>query len=342
VRRGVSNEGHALVFLPGMSAVAAIARDAGAMTCILHGDRSQEEQDRAVVPRQRKKVILATNVAESSLTIEGVGTVVDSGLVRSAMSAPWSGLPVLRVVSCSRASCDQRAGRAARTRNGRAIRLYTKADYAARPAHDVPEIQRMDLAQTVFELRAAGVRDLEWLDPPRHDGRASPFEDRRALATSSGSIRRDRARLRPPRSLRGGSGPSTLTARSPISGARWWPPHSIRACRGSLRKPGRAARRSRGRGRSRSCSAKGTRSNERSTRSVFFVLEAHHHIVGVTHDHEIATASCSAAARPLRPPAGNETGDWCDARVVLRSALGADGFHDSSTGGNGAAGFAYK
>lgn len=175
VRRALREDsgGHVLVFLPGMreialaeEAVRPIADAAGAITCILHGDRPPEEQDRAVAPSARRKVILSTNVAESSITIEGVGVVVDSGLVNSANVAPWSGLPTLRVVKASRASCTQRAGRAGRTREGRAFRLYTRADFESRPAHDVPEIQRLDLAQTVLELRAAGIRDVDWLDPP--------------------------------------------------------------------------------------------------------------------------------------------------------------------------------
>lgn len=171
VRRALreESEGHVLVFLPGMGEIVRAEealKNVHDRVFILHGDRSREEQDRAVAPSDARKVILATNVAESSITIEGVSAVVDSGLVRSAQTAPWSGLPVLRVVKASRASCVQRAGRAGRTRNGRAYRLFSKADFDARPAHDVPEIQRMDLAQTLLELHAANVSDLEWLDAP--------------------------------------------------------------------------------------------------------------------------------------------------------------------------------
>ena len=132
----------------------------------LHGDLSPQEQDAAVRPGTRRKVILSTNVAESSVTIEGVVAVIDSGLARVASQAPWSGLPRLRVEKVSRASATQRAGRAGRTRPGRCLRLYTRADLDARPEHEAPEIRRLDLTQTMLELAAAGAGDVPWLEPP--------------------------------------------------------------------------------------------------------------------------------------------------------------------------------
>lgn len=175
VRRALGEEtsGHVLVFLPGMreirqadEAVRAVVESAGALVLALHGDLSADEQDRATGASDRRKVILSTNVAESSVTIPDVVAVVDTGLVRSASTSPWSGLGALRVVKASRASCAQRAGRAGRTRPGRAYRLFTRSDFDARPAADSPEVRRTDLAQTLLELRGAGVRDLEWLDAP--------------------------------------------------------------------------------------------------------------------------------------------------------------------------------
>src|SRR6185295_8804124 len=127
------------------------------------------EQDRALGPSDRNKVILATNVAETSLTIEGVVAVVDSGLARVASHAPWSGLPTLALRPVSKASATQRAGRAGRTRPGVCLRLYTAGDFGARPAFDAPEIARADLAETVLELAAAGVRDpagFAWFEAP--------------------------------------------------------------------------------------------------------------------------------------------------------------------------------
>lgn len=173
-------DGHVLVFLPGAAEIRRaletcqkLASEHGLALLPLHGDLPPAEQDRAVGRSDARKVIFSTNVAESSVTIEGVVAVVDSGLVRVARHAPWSGLPVTSVEKTSRASATQRAGRAGRTRPGRALRLYTKADYDARPEHDTPEIQRVDLAQTLLELHAAGAQDLAWLDPPKPDALAA-------------------------------------------------------------------------------------------------------------------------------------------------------------------------
>lgn len=167
-------EGHVLVFLPGAAeirrtteACEKIAVENDLMMVALHGDLSPADQDRAVGPSPKRKVILSTNVAESSVTIDGVVAVIDSGLVRVARHASWSGLPTLAVEKTSRASATQRAGRAGRTAPGRCIRLYTKGDFDMRPAHDTPEIARVDLSQTLLELYAAGAHDLEWLDPPK-------------------------------------------------------------------------------------------------------------------------------------------------------------------------------
>jgi ATP-dependent helicase HrpB len=168
-------DGDILVFLPGaaeirraIDACAPIAHRADLLVLPLHGDLPPAEQDRAVKPADRRKVILSTNVAETSVTIDGVVAVIDSGLARMASHAPWSGMPVLRVGPISRASATQRAGRAGRTREGRCIRLYTKHDHDTRPSHDAPEIKRLDLAETVLELRASGVDPARfaWFEAP--------------------------------------------------------------------------------------------------------------------------------------------------------------------------------
>jgi ATP-dependent helicase HrpB len=168
--------GHVLVFLPGAAeirrahtACAPLARRHGWLLLPLHGDQSPQEQDRAVGPSEQPKVILSTNVAESSITIEGVGAVVDSGLARVASYSSWSGLPTLQVARISQASANQRAGRAGRTGPGRVVRLYPVEDLARRPAHDTPEIARADLAPAALLLHAMGVGGLgalAWLDPP--------------------------------------------------------------------------------------------------------------------------------------------------------------------------------
>src|SRR5262245_1373881 len=169
-------DGDILVFLPGaaeirraQTACAAAAERHDLMVLPLHGDLSAEEQDRAVKPAAKRKVILSTNVAESSVTIDGVVAVIDSGLARVAGHSPWSGLPTLNVARVSKASATQRAGRAGRTRPGRCLRLYTAQDFNARPDHDLPEVRRADLAEPALELHAAGVADLNkfnWFEPP--------------------------------------------------------------------------------------------------------------------------------------------------------------------------------
>lgn len=168
--------GDILVFLPGAFEMRRAARALERMPGIgqlaltqLHGDLSPEEQDRALAPAGRPKVILSTNVAESSVTIEGVTAVVDSGLARVAVDSPWTGIPSLEVARISQASATQRAGRAGRTAPGRVIRLYTQEEFVRRPGQDPPEIQRRELAQLVLDLHGCGVADagaLPWLTPP--------------------------------------------------------------------------------------------------------------------------------------------------------------------------------
>jgi ATP-dependent helicase HrpB len=166
-------DGHILIFLPGareirlaIDASESAARAHGLTALPLHGDLTPEEQDRAVKSGGGRKAIFATNVAESSITIDGVVGVVDTGLARVAAHSAWSGLSELVVAKISRASATQRAGRAGRTREGRALRLYTKADFESRPEQETPEIARADLASTALELHSWGRADLRWLEPP--------------------------------------------------------------------------------------------------------------------------------------------------------------------------------
>jgi ATP-dependent helicase HrpB len=180
--------GDILVFLPG---AAEIRRAQGALSSLrevdvvmLHGDLSPEEQDRAIRTGPRRKVILSTNVAETSVTIEGVVAVVDSGLHRLASHSPWSGLPTLKVAKISRASATQRAGRAGRLRPGRCLRLYPKHDFDTRPAHDPPEVARVDLTETVLLLSALGVADLEWFEAPA----PASLEAARSLLSRLGAL----------------------------------------------------------------------------------------------------------------------------------------------------------
>ena len=191
-------DGDVLVFLPGAGeirraaeACADVARAAGLDVVALHGDLPPAEQDRAVSPGPRRKLILSTNVAESSITIEGVTAVIDSGLARVARHSAWTGLPALRVEPVSQASAAQRAGRAGRTQPGRCLRLYTRHDHDGRRAHDDPEILRADLAQVALDLAAAGcvMTELSWLDdPPEPAVRAATELLDRLGATDAGAL----------------------------------------------------------------------------------------------------------------------------------------------------------
>jgi ATP-dependent helicase HrpB len=170
------HSGDTLIFLPGaveirraMRACDVVARRAGLLVLPLHGSLPVSEQDRALSPASQRKLIVATNVAESSITVEGVTAVIDSGLARFATYSHWSGLPALHVGRVSKASAKQRAGRAGRTAPGRVLRLYTEEDYSRRPDQDPPEILRSDLSQLCLTLRAMGiahVNDVSWLDAP--------------------------------------------------------------------------------------------------------------------------------------------------------------------------------
>lgn len=168
-------DGDVLVFLPGAAEIRRALEDCGPVAdahglalVALHGSLSHAEQDRALSNIGQNKVILSTNVAESSVTIDGVVAVVDSGLARLASHAPWSGLPVLRVAPISKASAVQRAGRAGRTRPGRCIRLYPESDFLRRPEHHPPEILRMDLTETALLLLGLGAdpATFPWLEAP--------------------------------------------------------------------------------------------------------------------------------------------------------------------------------
>ncbi len=160
--------GNVLAFLPG---IGEIERAAALLTdfdvALLHGELDGAAQDRALRAPDpgstRRRVVLATNVAETSVTVEGIDTVVDCGLVRQAAWDPWSGLPTLDLVPIARDSAAQRAGRAGRLGPGTCLRLYSAGDHDSRPAQTAPEVRRIDLAATVLAL---GGRELEWFEAP--------------------------------------------------------------------------------------------------------------------------------------------------------------------------------
>ena len=185
---------HTLVFLPGAAEIRACLRGCEAVAARLglslrplHGELSPEAQTHALEVTGTPKVILSTNVAESSVTLDGIGAVVDSGLGREATHSPWSGLSGLRTVRISQARCAQRTGRAGRTGPGRCLRLYTEADFGARPAFDQPELQRSDLAEPLLALHGMGIGEpgaLDWFEAPPETALAAA----EALLTRLGAL----------------------------------------------------------------------------------------------------------------------------------------------------------
>ncbi len=186
--------GDVLVFMPGAyeisRTVEAIrsrrcARDFAVMP--LHGELPARDQDAAVGECAQRKVVVSTNVAETSITIDGIRVVIDSGLARIARYDPNRGIDTLLVERISRASADQRTGRAGRTAPGVCMRLWTEQEHVARPLQELPEILRHDLAEVVLTLKAGGIEDVaafNWLEPP--DPRS--LENTLTLLTDLGAI----------------------------------------------------------------------------------------------------------------------------------------------------------
>ncbi|MEI6564330.1 MAG: ATP-dependent helicase HrpB [bacterium] len=168
--------GDILVFMPGsyeihrtIQALNARPETRGCAICPLHGELAPRDQDAAVAPGDRRKIIVSTNVAETSLTIEGVRLVVDGGLARVARFDPYRGIDTLWIEKISQASADQRAGRAGRMAPGVCVRLWTEREHSERPPREIPEIRRVDLAETLLMLKASGCPDgkiFPWFEPP--------------------------------------------------------------------------------------------------------------------------------------------------------------------------------
>jgi ATP-dependent helicase HrpB len=196
-----SDEGDLLVFLPGAGEIrrvqarlaeAGVGLAPGVAVLPLHGTLAQEEQDRAVAPGRpgERKVVLATAIAETSLTVEGVRVVVDSGRSRVPRFSPRTGMTRLETVPVSRASADQRRGRAGRLAPGVCYRLWTEQEDRQLAARSTPEILEADLAPLALELAAWGVADpleLAWLDAPP----AAALSQARSLLVQLGALAED-------------------------------------------------------------------------------------------------------------------------------------------------------
>ena len=169
--------GDVLVFLPGLREIrqtadelARFASEQDIAVMPLHGDLPPEQQDRALQKLASRKIVLATNVAETSVTVDGVTVVIDTGLSRQMEFDASVGMDRLRLAPISRASADQRAGRAGRTQPGMCLRLWDEPGHRARLEQTEPEIRRVDLASAVLQLFALGEANVEqfpWLEPPR-------------------------------------------------------------------------------------------------------------------------------------------------------------------------------
>jgi ATP-dependent helicase HrpB len=197
IRQAVeSSEGDVLVFLPGageIHRVEEMLRDGDLPPHLrvlpLYGNLPQPAQDEAIAPSPlgRRKVVLATSIAETSLTIEGVRVVVDSGLMRVPRFSPRTGMTRLETVTVSRASAEQRCGRAGRMAPGVCWRMWPEHAQAGLVPHGTPEILDADLAPLALELAAWGVADpaeLAWLDPPP----SAAFAQARELLRELGAL----------------------------------------------------------------------------------------------------------------------------------------------------------
>ncbi|MFO0698968.1 MAG: ATP-dependent helicase HrpB [Nitrospira sp.] len=179
IRQSLAKDhGSLLVFLPGMAEIRRVERmllDAklgpSVLIAPLHGDLSLEKQDAAIRPADpgTRKVVLATSIAETSLTIEGVRVVIDSGKLRQPRFDPRSGLTRLDTIRVTQDSAEQRRGRAGRLEPGLCYRLWTEREQATLTAHRSPEILEADLAPLLLDLAQWGTQnpmDLSWLTPP--------------------------------------------------------------------------------------------------------------------------------------------------------------------------------
>lgn len=174
----VQEEGDILIFLPGAGEIRRVESElslldlpAGVRICPLYGALSQERQDQALEPAKEgeRKIVLATSIAETSLTVEGVRVVIDCGLMRIPRFSPRTGMTRLETVPVSLASADQRRGRAGRLGPGVCYRMWTQQEERHMPAYHLPEIMDTDLASLALELAAWGVKEpaeLSWLDAP--------------------------------------------------------------------------------------------------------------------------------------------------------------------------------
>jgi ATP-dependent RNA helicase HrpB len=199
IKRAASeSHGDMLVFLPGVGEIKRLHSflkenlDKGIHVCPLYGNLSQKDQARAFYPsiQGERKIVLATSIAETSITIDGISVVIDAGLMRIPMFSSQTGMSLLSTLPVSKASADQRRGRAGRTGPGTCYRLWSEYDNGLLKAFTQPEILRNDLTFVVLELAAWGVLDpgqLKWLDLPHEKS----FDQAKNLLKTLGALDKD-------------------------------------------------------------------------------------------------------------------------------------------------------
>jgi ATP-dependent helicase HrpB len=215
-------DGDVLVFMPGgfeiaqtIEAIRHESESKGFILLPLHGELPPREQDAAVARYGQRKVVVATNVAETSLTIDGIRLVIDSGLARIPRHDAHRGINTLLIEKISRASAEQRSGRAGRTSAGTCIRLWSEREQADRAEQELPEIKRLDLSEVVLTLKAAGVEDLRsfrWLEPPDEQSLAHAEE----LLSDLGALKRTGSAAAPAATV----GASPIAASNATTGSR--------------------------------------------------------------------------------------------------------------------------
>ena len=191
--------GDLLVFLPGAPEIRRVqstlgASDLDADVHALYGDLDAAKQDAALLPGPRRKIVLATNIAETSLTIEGVTTVVDAGLMKRPRHDPSRGIDRLETVRISGASAEQRAGRAGRLAPGRVFRMWTEHEHRSLAKEDVPEVRRIDLASTLMDVIAWSgkhPKSFDWYEAPSDAAIAGAL----SLLRTLGAVERGAHRL---------------------------------------------------------------------------------------------------------------------------------------------------
>jgi ATP-dependent helicase HrpB len=180
--------GNVLVFLPGMREMLRVKSALSGHVYLLHADLTKEEQEAALEISSERKIILATNIAESSVTIPGITAVIDSGIQREAHYSPWNGLKFIEDVPITKSSAIQRAGRAGRTGPGVCYRLYSEQDFKERSDFTIPEIERADLTDIYLLVTGTKLKPFWFHAPPEEKWQKAKLLLERLHAIQGGTL----------------------------------------------------------------------------------------------------------------------------------------------------------